>query len=56
MSSNWQSPCSATMSGYQSGAGLMQRASDWLLSGAGVIWHINGLLLGTGVNPFREFT
>ena len=56
LTSNWQSPCSATTSGYRSGSGLMQRASDWLLSGTGVVWHINGLLLGTGVNPFHEFT
>ena len=37
LTSNWQSPCSATMSGYQSGTGLMQTASDWFLSAAGIM-------------------
>ena len=49
-------PCSTTISGYRSGIGLMLRASDWFLSGAGIVRYVAGLLPCTMANPVHEFT
>ena len=35
--SNWKSPCSTIMRGSRSGISPMLRASDWFLSGAGIL-------------------
>ena len=54
--SKWWSPCSTSMSWYRSGISLMLRASDWFLSGAGIVRYNSSLLPCTKANPFHEFS
>ena len=43
------------MSGYCSGISPMLRASDWFLSGAGIMRYISGLPPCTKVYLFHEY-